>query len=116
MKNVFENAKFGDRFITRDGHKALYITKDSDIHKLCIENGYVLYYNGDGTYNCFNEFDDYDIVAELNEPIDENELDMIAEKNNPYEMIGLYETYYADKFHLIFNEGFKFGYRKAKGM
>lgn len=24
MKNVFENAKFGDRFITRDGHMAVF--------------------------------------------------------------------------------------------
>lgn len=123
--NKFNSAKFGKAYMTRDGHKALYITKESDIHKLCIENGDVSYYNADGTYNCFNElvdsdmlkqYSDYDIVAEWYEPIDEKELNILAWKNNPYEFLGYYETQDADKLHLVFSEGFKKGYLKAKSL
>ena len=59
--NMFDGAKFGKVYITRDGNKALYITKEYDIHKLCIDNGVVLYYNGDGSYSCFNESDDFEM-------------------------------------------------------
>ena len=123
--NMFDGAEFRKVYMTRDGHKALYLTKESDIHKLCIDNGVVLYYNGDGTYSCFNESDefeppkqyrDYDIVGEWNEPIDEKELHMLAEEKNPYEFIGFCETFDADRLHLVFNEGFEMGYRKAKGL
>ena len=111
--------------MTRHGHKALYITKESDIHKLCIDNSEVLYYNADDTYSCLNESDDsdipkqysdYDIASEWNEPIDEKELNMLAEENNPYECLGYYETQDADRLHSVFNEGFKKGYLKTKGL
>ena len=121
----FNSAKFGKVYMTRHGHKALYITKESDIHKLCIDNSEVLYYNADGTYSCLNESDDsdipkqysdYDIVAEWYEPIDEKELNILVWKNNPYEFLGYYETQDADKLHSVFSEGFKKGYLKAKGL
>ena len=123
--NKFNSAKFGKVYMTRDGHKALYITKESDKHKLCIETGDVSYYNSDGTYNYFNEsvdsdmlkqYSDYDIVAEWYDSIDEKELNILAWKNNPYEFLGYYETQDADKLHSVFSEGFKKGYLKAKGL
>lgn len=123
--NKFNSAKFGKVYMTRDGHKALYITKEFDKHKLCIENGDVSYYNADGAYNCFNEsvdsdmlkqYSDYDIVAEWYDSIDEKELNILAWKNNPYEFLGYYETQDADKLHSVFSEGFKNGYLKAKGL
>lgn len=121
---IFDGAEFGKVYMTRDGHKALYITKVSDKHKLCIENGDVSFYNGDGTHNCFNTSDDfdmpkrhidYDIVGEWKEQIDEKELHNLADENNSYEFLGYYETRDADKLYSVFNEGFKMGYRKAKG-
>lgn len=144
--DIFDGAKFGKVYVTRECRKALYIEKVGDEHKLYIENGGISYHNSDGTHKpritqfltmpgishhnsdgtlkSFSElydsettkqYSEYDIIAELDEQIDEKELHMLAEENNSYEFHGYYETRDSDNLHTVFNKGFKMGYRKAKG-
>ena len=122
--DMFDGAKFGKVYVTREWRKALYIEKVGDEHKLYIENGGISYHNSDGTNNSFSGLHDHettkqhsecDIIAEWNESIDEKELHTLAEENNPYEFYRHYEISDEDDFHTIFNNGFKMGYRKAKG-
>lgn len=69
MENIFEHAKFGDKFVTRDGRTALYIDKNFnrktglvDSHSVFIEgNEVTTLYNNDGTlsdYYSYTEFED----------------------------------------------------------
>ena len=143
---IFDGAKFGKVYVTREWRKALYIEKVGDEHKLYIENVGISYHNSDGTYKpritqfltmpgishhnsdgtlksfselydseTTKEYSECDIIAEWNESINEKELHTLAEENNPYEFYRHYEFSDEDDFHTIFNNGFKMGYRKAKG-
>ena len=109
MENkLFENAKFGDRFVTRDGRNALYLSKDEYAMLFAVEGCNCViacYHDGTMMYPCDS---DYDIISRYVEPIDEEELDEIAkeyEKNYP--MDDPCYSYYC-------YDGFKAGYRKAK--
>ena len=122
--DMFDGAKFGKVYVTREWRKALYIEKVGDEHKLYIENGGISHHNSDGTLKSFSElydsettkeYSECDIIAEWNESINEKELHTLAEENNPYEFYRHYEFSDEDDFHTIFNNGFKMGYRKAKG-
>ena len=122
--NIFDDAKFGKVYVTREWRKALYIEKVDVEHKLYIENVGISYHNSDGTHKFFSElydsettkqYSEYDIIAEWNESINEKELHTLADENNPYEFYRHYEISDEDDFHTIFNNGFKMGYRKAKG-
>lgn len=109
MKNIFENAYFGKSYKTRDGKKAIYHGskkyKSSDgkvwtYHYLMIEpenvdvfgedmviNHYDAYINdnGIGRFANLKYYKDsgvnakYDIISEWKEPINEEELDKLAE-------------------------------------
>ena len=81
--NIFENAKFGDKFRTRDGRMAIYLG-ESHHQELAVHDGddyYDVYkdYNSDGTYDA-NDMKILDIVSEWQEPIDEEELEKMAEE------------------------------------
>lgn len=48
-KDIFENAKFGDKFITRDGRMAIYIQSIDGGHRLLSQqfpSGYTVLTNG----------------------------------------------------------------------
>lgn len=68
MDNIFNNAKFGDRFITRDGRTAVYVSYNESLmgafyHYLLVENltykGTIPYYDNG---KAVNEKDCFDIV------------------------------------------------------
>lgn len=68
MSNIFENAKFGDRFITRDGRIAVYVSYCESLmgdfyHYLLVENstykGTIPYYDNG---KAVKEKDCFDIV------------------------------------------------------
>lgn len=115
MDKIFENAKFGDKFRTRDGRMALFIQtlKSGEIrNELCVENKdegrrYYLY-KDDGTF--YHLHCDKDIVSCWQDTINEEELDKLAKayvsKNSiPFEpLLTIGEQI----------EAFKAGYRKAK--
>ncbi len=82
MKSIFENARFGDKFRTRDGRMALYHCYDErhNKHFLFFE-GYSFQYGvcpdgkrGEGS-ECNN-----DIVSEWEEEINEEELEKLADE------------------------------------
>lgn len=80
MKNIFENAKFGDFFLTRDGKKAVFIRhmNTDDVKASCVIEGWFegKLYHADGKVHY--DYDEYDIVGKWKENIDEEELDKLA--------------------------------------
>lgn len=75
--NIFEGAKFGDRFKTRNGRMAIYGFPEDERHVLIVENfGAVFRYKDNGVSNYPN--DKIDIIGKWQEPIDEEELDRLA--------------------------------------
>lgn len=82
-KNIFENACFGKVYKTRDGRKAIFLGV-SKSHQSCYEfriEGYTTnsYFGFDGSYLVNHRESHCDIVSEWQEPIDEVELDRLAE-------------------------------------
>lgn len=77
MKNIFENAKFGDFFLTRDGKKAVFIRhmNTDDVKASCVIEGWFegKLYHADGKVHY--DYGEYDIVGKWKENIDEEELD-----------------------------------------
>lgn len=80
MDNIFKNAYFGKLYKTRDGRKAIYLSKGkisifSTIHRLAIEPTKFSNVESIGKYddagNCSNGFYDCDIVSEWQEEINE---------------------------------------------
>lgn len=68
MENIFENAKFGYKFKTRDGRLAIYTRKAVDgLHYLVPEGSSFTYgYNDDGTLS--SKVDSgFDIVSKIDE-------------------------------------------------
>ena len=64
---MFDGAKFGDRYECRNGQKAIFLWTDScgtASMLMCdeIHEGYISYYEPDGTADCE---EDYDIVKRL---------------------------------------------------
>ena len=121
-KNIFEGAKFGDKYITRDGKIALFwkITEDGEGARLFYSNGEKYRVFLDGNYHdlsCFTNPEDYltsiDVVNKYEVTIDEHNLDLLA------------TSYYAtDKIPCSYDncksesiESFKIGYRAgSKGL
>lgn len=135
MENVFENAKFGDKFRTRDGRLAIYLSTayggsvDDKYnppfmivycaveYHFKYEDGSEKYtygiekYNENGKWNKWNpEDDDLDIVGKWEEPIDEEKLTKMA---NEY-MLHPDRTIESYSLLTEMMEAFKAGYRKAK--
>lgn len=87
MENIFENAKFGDKFRTRDGRKAIFIncaTERNDVYfkyYCTIEDLDGIYEVFDSQGRCHRDSDSpIDIVSEWQEEISEEELDELAEQ------------------------------------
>lgn len=117
MSNIFENAKFGDKFVTREGKMAIYVAKHEDrgyysgvsteiSHTYALENRCTVHWCNDNGIN-LSFIEDFDIVGRWKEPIDEDCLETLVacyEKENGY-----YEYCSED-----IEEAYKAGYRKAK--
>ena len=70
MSKIFEGAKFGDAFKTKDGRKAIYDAHENKWHYLILEGGFDIICQDDG----IDTINDYDIVGRWDEPIDEKPL------------------------------------------
>lgn len=114
MTNIFENAYFGKAYKTRDGRKAIYIGNDTYAkeHILCLEGNFLNYnYYENGKCKAYPN-DSTDIISEWQEEINEEELDKLAEENNPYPSYDKSDMCVSHSYD-GFNDGFKTGYRKA---
>lgn len=120
MGNIFENAFFGKRYRTRDGHCAVYLFPYDCIikttHNLVVNAHY------DDTHLCEIVTDDdglvgsvespFDIVSEWREPITDEELNKLAAEYSTQECYDLAE--YCCEFNkddLFW--AYKAGYHKA---
>lgn len=67
--NIFENAKFGDKFRTRDGRMAIYNGRSIDRYWLIVERHpwNIIGFNSCGRHSGLEE--DIDIISEWQEPI-----------------------------------------------
>ena len=113
MENIFENAYFGKAYKTRDGRKARFVINMGGNYghpyRLVIE-GSDHFFNYDRDGRMANVERDSDIVSEWQEEINEEELDRLAIKA---EKVTFLDTELP--FQTKWVEGFKTGYRKAKG-
>lgn len=105
MNNIFENAYFGKPYKTRDGKKAIYIYYGPDVQHPFI-NYHHLIYDGQNQIVAITNYEE--IISEWQEEINEEELDKFAEESSP--RVGKLDNIFSYK------EGFKEGYRKAKGL
>lgn len=124
MEDLFKNAKFGDKFKTRDGRKAIYNGRSIDRYWLIVEQHpwNLIGFDSCGRHSGLEE--DIDIISEWQEPIDEEELDKMATKYSDDELKEFENDYYwstcADELVCSAREegtykAFIAGYRKAKG-
>ena len=74
MSKIFEGAKFGDAFKTKDGRKAIYDAHENKWHYLILKGGFDIICQDDG----IDTINDYDIVGRWVEPIDEKHLNDMA--------------------------------------
>ena len=97
MKNIFEGAKFGDKFMTRDGKKAIVINLTPHYQGITMaltiegdKDAFYRFYHEDGTAKKeAGDTDAVDIVSKWKEPIDEEKLDRLYDeyrfnKNSPF--------------------------------
>lgn len=108
MENIFKDAKFGDKFRTRDGRMAILLqTHNCAVIAINFDSYAVTHdYKMDGTsvFNCH----DLDIVSKWQEPINEKELKELA------------RHFADDEMNISISErngryaGYQAGYRKAK--
>lgn len=120
MKKIFENAKFGKTYKTRDGSKAIFICQrtNSKIWDLtrpyaCIVEGYgeIWNYSSDGRLYIGDGFEtENDIISEWKDEIDEEELDKLAEE---YCKKRYGETTKTSVLMYDIDEAYIAGYRKA---
>lgn len=126
MNNIFENAKFGDKFKTREEWYAVY---DGQTYFGPCGKGHLVHelrYRGKDNKYCITVLrcennglladkkrgkHPYDIVGKWQEPIDEEELDKLTEKEmNLFFNVNTGEMHYCT---VTEKEAFKAGYRKA---
>ena len=114
-KNIFENAYFGKPFKTRDGRKAIFVSRNpyrNETYVLIEGNKSADLMQNDGHYWATKgrEYKD-DIISEWQEPIDEEELDKMADDYHK-----TCYHYHSDDIVLTnrIEKAFKAGYRKAK--
>ena len=82
-ENIFKNAYFGKAYKTRDGRKAIYISRESVYpfrHALSLGGVSYAIYKDNGKYDMLVQLDNYqaDIVSEWQEEIDKEHLDDLA--------------------------------------
>lgn len=86
--NIFENAKFGDKFRTRNGRMAVYYSRTLNyfgfvlIHQKIGDLNHACIYEVDCLGEVYHELDkgtdDLDIISKWQDPINEEELDNMA--------------------------------------
>lgn len=117
MSSIFENAKFGDKFITRDGRKAIVINLASHFQGITMaltiegdKDAFYRFYHEDGTAKKeAGDTDAVDIVGKWEEPIDEIELEKLAEDYSTHRP---YDKRWSE--WLACKNAYIAGYRKAK--
>lgn len=79
---IFENAKFGDKFRTRDGRRVLYLGKNGDDlfpHCVYVENEAITFWvQDDGSISLSLPDRPTDIVGKFEEPINKEEFDRLV--------------------------------------
>lgn len=132
MNNIFENAQFGDKFRTRDGRKFVYLGKikslfshecayqglveDDDLMTYYNEEGKSLYCEYDnsvmsasavefGQVNSEEDSND-DIIGKWQEPINEKELDELAD-SEVYSKYTRDEPIYFEDLLIVFKRAFR---------
>lgn len=80
MKDIFENAKFGDKFKTEDNTMVLYIRFEQGYHIIAFEEDCYKYDNDGTLYGMKNQPKGYRIVSRWEEPIDTDALNNDAEE------------------------------------
>lgn len=125
-ENIFEDVKFGDKFVTRDGRVALFIvklniSKTKTCYRCIIEDEDDTFYdydkNGLDVDSWYTELEDgtgIDVLGKWQEPVDDEELDKLAEEYIDDGYKGSDFTVHIKKEGQ--KEGFKAGYKKAKGL
>jgi len=116
---MFENAKFGDKFITKKKQQALVVgnLEEEHIVYLLTDGGVYYWANYDGMpLNKDLSIDTEDIlqlqiVSKYQEPIDEEELQKLAEEDALTTRV--IKEYNYNMWYLV-TETFKAGYKKAK--
>lgn len=129
MKKIFENAKFGKTYKTRDGSKAIFICRrtDNKIRDLtypcaCIAHPYACVVEGYGElWNYFSNGRLYigdgfetenDIISEWKDEIDEEELDILVNKYLQSKV--LWRVDESEQFFInLIGAAYKAGYRAA---
>lgn len=121
MSNMFENAKFGDKFMTRDGRKAIVINLTPHYQGITMaltieddEDAFYRFYHEDGTAKKeAGDTDAVDIVGKWEEPVDEEKLHKYAEEYYiNHDDIPPYAN--TDTVWKQIKDAFEDGYRKAK--
>jgi len=122
MENIFEGAKFGDKFVTKVGFQAIYCkycTKDGSnwYHSLIVDCESVADLEYDNNGVAIACCDDFDIVSGYQEPIGEEKLDELAIEM-AIENKDHIATSYANRNEQMIMEGYRYGYsdgyKKAK--
>lgn len=110
MENIFENAKFGDRFKTRDGRMAVYRVYSQT---LCFEHANFLIVDKEPMEYAFRDNGlnighkhEIDIVSRWKEPIDEEKLNQMAKQYHE-KIIEQNENAEAWSFDAAFIDGYK---------
>lgn len=123
MTKIFEGAKFGDKFVTRDGRMAVLIyipiCPNTEYYTITTEDcSFLHYYNNEGLIvferRDFTKEDKDDIVGYWKEPIDEETLEDLSTNWN--ENYALHPHLFDDEPYTYQDviDAFKYGYRKAK--
>lgn len=128
MKNIFENAKFGDRFRTRGSvvYPIIFLSKKDDVYRFMDVNEYVLEYKAPNkTPIGYPRRNDLEVVGKWEESIDEEKLADLeldaAEKRRTW-AIGHYKelgipmpsSFSLSDIDEAYMGGYDAGYRKAK--
>lgn len=118
MDNIFKDAKFGDIYVTKDEHKNSFCSFSTSngetIARLYREKWGVVFFYLDGREHSGMESVrgiDFDIIGKWEEPINEEELERIANTCSPYcDGISIEESI----SNRCFVEGFKAAYLMLK--
>lgn len=88
--NIFEGAYFGKAYKTRNGRIVRYCGKQSSMYVL-EDDGVAVDYFSDGTFLTSGE-SEFDIVSERQEPINEEELNKLANEYAEHAIIKAFDA------------------------
>lgn len=115
MENIFENAVFGENFVSKDGISNSFcsFTKSGSdtLARLYREHWGVVIFYLDGQVHSGGK-KEFAIIGR--KQINEEELDRIAVGSTPIELIPHYDVKDGKSLLKLLRECFKAGYRKAK--